>query len=140
MEKTATEHQAPSFTAEERTHAKNALLLVILAAIIILLSILLAFHKADPRGVYICAYEITADGERESGRNTEFHLKKGGVATYVSAVSDGEGQSLQMNGTWERDGQKIILTFGGESTVFYRSGNKLIEKLEDGSQLVYIKE
>lgn len=129
------------FTEEERTHAKSALILTVAAVIIIILSLLLTLDKADPRGVYICTYEITADGERESsGKNIEYHLKKNGIATYVSDVDAGGLQKIQLNGSWKKDGSKIILTFAGEETVFYRSGSKLIEKLADGSRVVYIKD
>ena len=140
MERTENLHTSPAFTQEERTHAIGALLLTLCAVAIAVASIALAFHKADPRGVYVCAYEISASGDRESGKSIEFHLKKDGVATYVSGISASDGQSVQLNGSWKRDGNKIILTFGGEQTVFYRSGKKLIEKLEDGGQIVYIKD
>lgn len=140
MESTSAQAIPQTLTDEERAHSRQALLLLCLCAAVILLSVILAIGKADPRGVYVCAYEITADGDRESGRNAELHLKSGGVATYVSRVGADADADIKMNGSWERDGSKIILIFQGEKAVFHRSGNKLIEKLENGGQVVYIKD
>lgn len=128
------EMQAQMLAEEERARGKRALVLVVFVAIVSIMSILLALYKNDPRGVYIYAYEMTADGERESGKTIEYHLKSDGNAVYVS------GAGVKMNGSWKKDGNKIILTFQGEKTVFHRSGNKLTEKLEDGGRVVYIKD
>ena len=140
MEQTELQKEIAPFSEEERAHAKSALILTAFVALITVISILLAIYKADPSGVYVYAYTVSANGERENGRNVELHLKKGGIVTYVSAVSTSDGTNVRMNGSWKKDGNKIILIFQGEKTVFYRSGNKLIEKFEDGSKNVYIKD
>ena len=139
MENTSAQDLAPALTDEERLKNSRSLLLLCLSLLLILASVFLAFQKADPRGVYVFAYEISADGDRESGRNAELHLKSNGVATYVSQLNT-EGGKIQANGSWKKDGNRITLIFQGEQTVFYRSGRKLIEKLENGGKIVYIKE
>ena len=142
MEETEFDTSVATPPNEKGIQNRQALLLLCLCAAVILLSLFLTIGKADPRGVYISAYEITADGERESTRSYELHLKSNGIATYVKGVNVGSDTNLDIedDGRWEWKNGKICLTFGGETTILHRSGNKLIEKLEDGRRIVLIKE
>lgn len=125
--------QASPQTQSEIAHGKRALLLLALSALSALLSILLLFHTLNPEGVYVYAYDVTASGERENGKSSEYHLKDDGIAVYQSGSTTAEG-------TWHKDGLKIIINIYGERATFTRRGDKLIEYHEGGGKTVYVRE
>ena len=129
-------------TDEERARNRQALLLLCLSFALILVSVFLAFYKADPRGEYVLAYRISETGHRENADPVELHLKSDGVATYVTYVNTDSGADtkIKMNGRWKKKSGKIIVTFQGEQMTLRRSGNQLIETLENGEKTVFIKD
>ncbi len=117
----------------EIAHGKRALLLLALSAISALLSILLLFHTLNPEGVYVYAYDVTASGEKESGKSSQYHLKDDGIAVYQSG-------GTTANGTWYKDGSQIVITIYSEKAIFTRRGDKLIEYHEGGGKTVYVRD
>ncbi len=119
-----------------KIHSIQALLLVLLAALLVVLCIVMAVRALDPSGVYVFDHEILPDGTVNRGeKSTEIHLLDDDIAVMYFGGRDGE----PIKGKWEKSGRKIRLRFDDfpdKKAVYEWDGDYLIGK-EDGTVTYY---
>ncbi len=95
---------------EDPFHARRSLFFQILCVLMIVIAVFVLIRARDARGVYRSSYEITEDGTRLSGGDTEIALKSGGIAIMTFGEGD---ESASVHGRWSKDGGEITIAWEG---------------------------
>lgn len=95
---------------EDIYHARRSLLFQIFCLVMIAICAVVFIRSRDARGVYRSDYEITDDGTRIEGGDTEITLKSGGVAIMTFGGGD---DSASVRGRWSKSGSEITIAWEG---------------------------